>query len=284
MTATLEEHLDALMWREGAKYMDRIIAVYAATRNLYGRALNAMRSLLYWHPDAKVYLMTEDDREILERHDFDIPDQCQIVNAAPYRDRYIDPNGINSGTVFSCQALLRAAYPEIFTAEDKILSLDADTIVCGKITALWDMDMTGKWFTAVAEQSPPAWRPDPWRPICRRYFNAGVLVYNLEQMRQDGATAQCLQLLNSHRMTYIEQDAFNHLAVNAGLVNFAPIEYNNCIGCGYTDPFKIQHYAGVMSKWEGRRDFKRWELLEKYHGEHPRGCEVFAGDPHNRIA
>lgn len=256
---------------------DVITAVYSATRNIYGRALNAMRSLLRWHPDAKIYLLTEDEREVLANAGFDIPEQCMVINAVLYRNQYIDPNGPNMRGKFPWQVILRAAYPEIFK-EPRILGLDCDTIVCYDLTELWNANIDGKWFAAVAERELPRWRRLPYQPQGLPYFNFGVVLYNNEQMRKDNATAAALDMLNRIPMDYAEQDAFNALCYRNNRVLFMPNEYNNCIGCGYTDRPYIMHYAGVMTKWLGQRDFYRWELLEDWHGRYPRECERFSDE------
>lgn len=238
-----------------------MVIVYAATRNLYPRLRGAVASLLAYNKPDKIYLLIEDD---------DLPDAykpagpCVCMNAVRFRDKYVSPDGVNRYSVFSWQALLRTAYSEIFP-EDKILSLDVDTIVRGSLAELWETDLTGAWFAMVPEKCIPQWRPSLYYPKHKTYCNAGVCLYNLAQLRADGMFQKFRAMIDTVRMDYCEQDTFNHFGWEHGKIKLLPLTYNNCIGCGYSDNPIIQHYAGVRDKWQPGADFYRREWLTQWH-------------------
>ena len=226
--------------------------VYAMTRNLYPCFHPTLRSLMEHNDPERVYIMAEDDDL-----PYPLPDACRVVNVTDWR-RILSPSSPNKRSIFTYMAMLRAAYTEIFPDDDKLLQLDIDTIICDDLNPLWDTDLTGKWFGAVRE-----WEGH-YRPFgTPQYYNVGVCLYNLAELRKDGVTEQVLNLINTVFYNCTEQDAFNALAVPAGKVVDLPVRFNESFCCGRTDNPAIVHYAGY-SDWWTRKDMPRREYLEKY--------------------
>ena len=46
-------------------------------------------------------------------------------------------------------------------------------------------------------------------------------------------------MIDTVRMDYCEQDAFNHFGFECDKIVLLPLTYNNCIGCGYSDNHTI---------------------------------------------
>ena len=250
--------------KEGKKGLDKPqigAVVYAATRNLYKHLPGAVASLLEYNDPERVYLLIEDDALPAE---FSVPDCCVCINALPLRDKYVDPNGVNRHGMFSWQALLRVAYGEIFS-EDIILSLDVDTIVCDSLLPIFEADLTDKWFAMVREKEVPQYRRQAYYPKYATYCNCGVCLFNLKQIRADNMFPVFYNMINTVRMDYCEQDTFNNFGMMHDKIVFLPLRYNNCIGCGYCERPAIQHYAGVMNKWEPGANFYRKEYMTKWH-------------------
>ena len=95
-----------------------------------------------------------------------------------------------------------------------------------------------------------------------KYFNVGVCLFNLEQMRQDNAQTALVHRINAHRMNCVEQDALNKYA---GVHRIAelPTRFNENRACGYTDNPAIQHYVGYMD-WLTNPNLPRREYLKLY--------------------
>lgn len=225
--------------------------VYAMTRNLYPQFHPTLRSLLEHNDPERVYIMAEDDEL-----PYPLPEACKVVNVSD--QKWIKPGGPNWGSVFTYMAMLRCCYTELFPDEDKLLQLDIDTIICDDLTPLWDTDLTGKWFGAVRE-----WLGH-YHPFgTKEYYNVGVTLWNLAELRKDGVTQRVLDIVNSERMLCTEQDAFNKLAVPAKKVVDISVRYNECFCCGFTDNPAIVHFAGVADWWT-RAGMRRREYLDKY--------------------
>jgi lipopolysaccharide biosynthesis glycosyltransferase len=107
----------------------------------------------------------------------------------------------------------RVFLPEVCPDVDRVLYLDSDLLVVDSVTPLWELDMSASYVAAVNnvieeryEHHPPTLGLDP-----RRYFNAGVLVMNLDAMRRDdrGAALVDYGVRNAERLMWRDQDALN---------------------------------------------------------------------------
>ena len=170
-----------------------MIVVYAATRNLYPYLKVTISSLLAFHKDARVIVLAEDD-------DIGLP--VEVINVSS--QNYYRADGINSDSIFTYMAAMRLLYVDLLPNIDRVIQLDVDTIVCDSILPLWEMDLTGKWFAACRE-----WN-GRYRPFgTDKYYNVGVAVFNLKQMREDGKVPEMVDWLNTHRAWTLEQDVLN---------------------------------------------------------------------------
>ena len=96
----------------------------------------------------------------------------------------------------------------------RVLYLDSDTVVNQPIDALVDADLGGRLLAAVENHSEP--RQNRMRlglPDDVSYFNAGVLLIDLEKWRRIGADDQLFAFIkaNPERLDWADQDALNSL-------------------------------------------------------------------------
>lgn len=221
--------------------------VYAATRNLYPCMGPTIKSLFAHNDPERVYIMAEDDEIGMP-----LPDVCRVVNVSG--QKWIT----NKTGRFTWMASLRCCYTELFPDEDKLLQLDVDTIICDSLQPLWDTDLTGKWFAAVRE-----WK-GAYHPFgTDEYYNIGVCLFNLAQMRKDGATRRVLDFVNTSNFMCQEQDGLNCYAVPMGKVVDLPVRYNVCFCCGTDRNPAIVHYAGV-GDWFTNQTMANKEYLDEW--------------------
>ena len=220
-----------------------MIVCYAATRNIYHKMLPSIRSLTE-HNDVQLVILAEDDEVPLE-----------------YPHKTINVSGIkvfnekNTKTYFTWMTLMRLLLPEL-TDYDKILYLDVDTIVCEDLTLLWNLPMGDRWWAAVEEAK--GW----WKPFGLPYFNAGVSLYNLKQMREDNFVQTIVPDLNTNTYPFPDQDVINKYAVPHKVIPLTT-RYNESFATGYTDNPAIVHFAGYNDWFENKSLF-RHEFLERY--------------------
>lgn len=224
--------------------------VYAMTRNVYDWILPSIRSLAEHNPDANVYILAEDD--VLP---FDMPIRAEVINVSG--QEYFPSNGVNFKNMFTYINLLKVRYPSILKDINKVIHLDIDTIVCDDLTELWETDLTGKWFGAVQEYK------GKYRPFGDRYYNAGILVINLAQMRQDEIEQVMQDYLNNTKQPWADQDAWNKYGLEQNKIVPLEIRWNESQMTGYTEKPAIVHYCGYKDWWTKKNMF-RSGLLDRY--------------------
>ncbi len=220
---------------------------YAMTRNVYHWAFPSMISLMEHNPEAKVYLLAEDD-------EVDLPIKAKVINVS--EQQYFPKDGVNYYNRFTYINLLKNCYPSLLDV-DKVIHLDIDTIICGSLQGMWETDVTGKWFAACQE------RYGAYHPFGERYYNMGVALINLEQMRKDNIQDTMVEYLNTVKQPYADQDAWNKFAIEQGKAAELDSRYNENFATGITDHPVIVHYCGIRN-WYTDKNIKRREYIEKY--------------------
>lgn len=97
----------------------------------------------------------------------------------------------------------------------RVIYLDSDLVIAADLTPLWSADLEGNPIGAVADvyQKPDILQARFSLPPPRNnlYFNAGVLVIDLDAVRKTGDLASCLQFLidKEFDLEFLDQDALN---------------------------------------------------------------------------
>jgi lipopolysaccharide biosynthesis glycosyltransferase len=130
----------------------------------------------------------------------------------------VDHRLLQSAPVFghvSAATYFRILLPQILPADvDKVLFLDSDVIVRGPIADLYEQAIEGYTHAAIEN---PIWDEDKKHPATlgipdgSRYFNAGVLVFNLRRWREDHISEQVFEYVNANadKLQFWDQDALN---------------------------------------------------------------------------
>jgi len=108
----------------------------------------------------------------------------------------------------------RVMLPDLLPHLDRILYLDADIIAVSSLKPLWATSLEGQWLAAVDNVMEPHVRQHPLQlglPSENDYFNSGVLLFNLKQMRADDCTARILAVARDpeRKLFWPDQDALN---------------------------------------------------------------------------
>jgi lipopolysaccharide biosynthesis glycosyltransferase len=118
---------------------------------------------------------------------------------------------------------MRIFLPELLPDLDRILYLDADTFVTGRLDELWETPLEGAPLAAVPNVVEPAMRSHiaglglGTGPAS--FFNSGVLLLNLEVMRADHSIEAVLRTARDleGRLVWPDQDALNVAFANRWL-------------------------------------------------------------------
>jgi lipopolysaccharide biosynthesis glycosyltransferase len=114
----------------------------------------------------------------------------------------------------SAAAYARLALPGILPAEFKrVLYLDPDIAVIGKLQQLYELDLKGHPLGAVPDYYEHQESHRLYLESNSGYFNSGVLLIDLPSWRQVNLLQAALMFISNHpeRIAYADQDVLNHL-------------------------------------------------------------------------
>jgi lipopolysaccharide biosynthesis glycosyltransferase len=135
------------------------------------------------------------------------------------------------------ETYFRLLIPELLSEYNKVIYLDGDIICCTDIAKLYDLDLSGH-LLAASRDGLIAWyysKKDNdsfkyWGEILlqlknpEEYFNAGVLVLNLQVFIKTISTDKFLELAISRKWPLHDQDVLNYFA--EGKTLFLPCHWN----------------------------------------------------------
>ena len=167
---------------------------------------------------------------------------------------------------------------------NRVLYLDADTIVVGNLKDLFSLNMEGKAIAGCLD--PESFNQETFKrcgyDYSKKYICSGVLLMNLDYWRKYNLTNKVIQWghENNDRIKFPDQDTINYLCRDSKII--LPLQYG-IIGCFfqqsqyYQPPFigelrnaikspKIIHYAG-QAPWKIELSThlmqKEWEKYNK---------------------
>lgn len=215
-----------------------IIAI-CSTRNWYFYVATEIYALFKHNEVSKVYLFIEDDK---------IPylkdKRIEFININKTKG-YISNQSPNYNTKYSKLSYVRCYFSKLLN-EDKILYLDADAIVVDNIKELWNLDINNKALAGIHEGGE-------WSKhlgvagMDDKYINSGVLLMNLDFIRKERIDDAMINLLNTNRYAYPDQDVIN-LACKDKIRYISNI-YNSTETTGIVDNAKIIHYIRERKGW-----------------------------------
>lgn len=220
-------------------------AAMCATRNMYGDLGPPIKALLVNSDVEKIYILAEDPDPGVW-----LPPECEVIDVSG--QRYFTRACPNWTNPWSWIVLMRAVFYRMFPELERILSLDLDAFALSDVSGLWRLDLTDKLLAGVRETSKLA-RPE------FPYYNAGVMVQNLDLLRRSGAGEQIYRALRKRYFAYPEQDAFNLIC--SGAVYDLPAEYNAGRG---TEPYGepvIRHFMGEQATFRDSEICRCWRAL-----------------------
>ena len=104
----------------------------------------------------------------------------------------------------------RIMIPEIFSHLDKIIYIDADTLMLGDFRALWDKEIPEEYMVAMVSDKYCTLQQREILNL-KQYHNSGMILFKLDKCREFDFGKKCLDwLAANHRIAfYPDQDAIN---------------------------------------------------------------------------
>lgn len=167
---------------------------------------------------------------------------------------------------------------------ERILYLDSDMIVNGDISELYFSDFNGKYFVVCEDKILSRKDIKLYRkleiPLKEKYFNAGVLLYNLNMIRENVDLNNILDYINNNfkSLEWHDQDVLNHMFYDKALYADER-KYNSRVCILNKDNFKerknsvIVHFTGPKKPWKIDYDkpmgfmFWKYALCTKYRSK-----------------
>ena len=169
-------------------------------------------------------------------------------------------------SVTSTATCVRYLIPELIQDCDAVLYLDSDLVVVGDLSELFSMELGENLIAGVQDDfvsTRPWGREMKARFGVSAYVNAGVLLMNLRQMREESVGDKFLSLDAGNNFPFRDQDVIN--AVCSGRVAMLDQKYNYFIFDGGLSA-KIYHFTGNLKPWYVNRNSYQKAWWENFEG------------------
>ena len=159
---------------------------------------------------------------------------------------------------YSMATYYRIFIPDMFPQYKKALYLDCDIVILGDISELYNHDIKSNYIGAIQDESLfkyPEFSTYVEKALGiprEKYFNAGIMVMNLEEFRKNSLFEQFINLMKKYTCKVAQdQDYLNILCKNK--VHYIDIGWNK--GAVYTPSFndeklKLVHYNLNRKPWQ----------------------------------
>lgn len=146
------------------------------------------------------------------------------------------------------ETFFRLIAPNLFAFKEKIMYIDADTVICGDISELMNRSLQNNYVMGIKAAAFMAndgferrKKNELQLPSMKQYINAGVIMMNLSKMRQDDMQERFMELMknNYHQE---DQDVINKACYDH--IRHVPLKYNVMIK--YLDPNSADKFKGEM--------------------------------------
>lgn len=207
-------NLDAKRRREEAEKADRIDIAMGIDRNYAPHAAAVIASVVNAAPGQRyrfIILHTDVEPELRTRVESCAPG-CDFVWTTVGDDDL--PKWANRSH-FTRATLFRLGLEKLGPADcRRVLYLDADIAVASDVRPLWNVDLDGQVIGAATDENVNAklfaarWKLPDGAPA---YFNAGVLLIDLEKVRAEGLFQKAAAFIAEHDrdLPWNDQDALN---------------------------------------------------------------------------
>ena len=123
----------------------------------------------------------------------------EIKDCTELYNLHLDKNA-NEKPKYSPYCTLRLLMGDFLDLKGKVIYLDCDTMVCGDIKELYDIDMTDLEYRASHDYMGRHW-------IKSDYINSGILLMNMDVIRETGLLKKCCHMVRTKKMYFTDQTA-----------------------------------------------------------------------------
>lgn len=192
--------------------------------------------------------------KITEKYNVD-PFNIEFVDISKFVEGF--SSKLHTRDYYSKSTYYRLFIPNLYPQYDKALYLDSDIVVLGDISKLYDVDLGDNYVGAIPDgcvQLIKEFQDYVENRIhvksYKEYFNAGILLMNLNTLRQDDFEGMFINMLSNVTFSVAQdQDYLN--AICGGRVKFIPSIWNQMPFPSDVDERDICliHYNLDMKPW-----------------------------------
>ena len=211
------------------KNSKKIIPIFFACDDNYipflGTALHTLITKASKKYHYEVYVLTNGINETNQTRIHALETSNLTINFYNINEKIADHVDLLSSRLrdyYSVAIYYRMFIPTLFPQYDKAIYLDADLILMGDISELYNTNIEGKLVAAVNDRlvlDVPVFAEYSEKAVgipAHEYFNSGVLVMNLKKFREDDIEHKFLALLQTYNFDSVcpDQDYLNVLCRN----------------------------------------------------------------------
>jgi len=202
--------------------------VYAGNKNVFDGLLISLLSLIESNADSlKVYVLTmnlldldenyvsipQGDLDFIEIELRKVHPNSEIIRV-DVEDLFRKKLGSSKNLTnrYTPYALLRLLLDEIAIIPDKVLYLDTDTVINKNISELYNIELKDYEYAAVRDRYGRFF----FNP---RYCNTGVLLLNMQKIRETGLFDKVVNLLNKRKVFLSDQTGINKMTTKKKIVS-----------------------------------------------------------------
>ncbi len=221
--------------------------VYSSDKNYAALTAISAVSALRHNPGARIvllgYNLEEDARELVRSRVEKAGGEFLYRDVSPAVEE-LKKNGYNGYTSYATYA--RIFIPQVLQGEGRVLYIDGDTLVNGSLEELLKIDLSGMPFAFGVDCVPCSYRRVINLPKPSPYFNAGVMLIDIDAWRRHRCTERFLdELRNPGGPNPLgDQDIFSR--VFRGEIALLPPKWN------FISHFFLFSYEGLVRVVGGR--------------------------------
>lgn len=204
---------------------DKITIAYAPDDKYLNQTLVSMESAVLNNDDIQFVILYSNlsDENILKLINFEKKNSCVVRLVKVDKEEF---ENFPMSDWVTVEAWFRVKLPDLCADLDRVLYLDCDTLVCGNLNELWQINLDNKFLAAVQD----VW--DVKKHIRRldlkqaTYFNSGMILFNCKFCRENNFfdLIKSCAFSDNLKIKFCDQDVLN--AVSDGKKVIVSPKYN----------------------------------------------------------
>ncbi len=180
---------------------------------------------------------------------FNQQNSFQLIDCKNEYEKFL-ANSPNAKTRYSPYTTFRLFLDKFDCFSGKVIYLDVDTMACGDINELAKIELGDNEFAVCHDILGRFW-------IKKDYFNAGVILFNMDLIKQTKLFDKALDLLSKKKLAFVDQTALYRSATK---FMFFENEYRFNNQRKIKSDTIIKHFCAQIKWWPFFNNIKQWDI------------------------